>query len=524
MYVRVELPTYAHSFSVNVPNDANVLQLKQEISKSCTGGPRVDGQRLIWHGRYLSDHEKLETLWTSAEEARIVHLSVHPSAWSSNPPNHHKEPVSSTPSVQAPTPTRTIPSMSQASQPAPTLPRSSPSPTVDPLAYVLTKHRKALSILMQQPYSQDNSSQSEESRKLATQFVERHGYTWPVIIDESYPSLEAGGLRYEAAVIDDQSYLRLQNPAAKPTAAQLHALNVLSYTLALLKLPPQPPQPVLVNQPQPIELPPHVSALLQQMGLPQPNAALGQPPVPQANRANVVIQAREIHIRPFVLPLAMLLLRILLLLYFVAPARKPVFGILIFAWVMYEIWQPIRNGLARGLQRAVVADQRHQQNAAADAAAAPRAPGDQGADPVQPDGPLQNPQRPAPGAGAELANAAVVLDALANYDVQEEESNLANGAPEPSFGRKAAAFVTLLLATVHPAVWDRRRAQLRRREGRIRTETNAMEAQDEGEDNAQNARRAERRRELLAQHARRPPWIQRYIARVVRGEWVDDSD
>ncbi|KAK7470801.1 hypothetical protein VKT23_002219 [Stygiomarasmius scandens] len=511
MYIRVELPTYAHSFSVDVPNDANVLQLKQEISRSCPGSPRVDGQRIIWRGRYLSDGEKLEALWSSADESRIVHLSVHPSAWSSDPPNHNKEPLTT---VQAPAPIHTIPTASR-------IPRSAPIPPSQSAslpAYILAKHRNALSVLMQQPGIQDVSNQSTEARTAAVQFVERRGYVWPTILDEQYPPPEAGGLKYDITVIDGQSYLRLQNPAEKPTAAQLHALNVLSYTFALLKLPSQIPSPTPVLQSTPTELPPQINALLQQMGLPPVNvnpAAL-QNQNQNPNQPNVLFEVREVQIRPFLLPLAMLLFRTLLLLYFVAPARKPVFGILIFAWVLYEIWQPIRNGLARNLQRAVAADQQGQQNAP------PRA-GDPGANPVQPNGAVPEPQQPAPAPVAEGANAAMVFDTLANYDIQEEEFELANGAQEPGLGRKAAAFVTLLLATAHPAIWNRRRALLRRREGRIRTEANAMEVQDE-DDDAQNARRAERRRELLAQHARRPPWIQNYIARVVNGEWVDDSD
>ncbi|THU97496.1 hypothetical protein K435DRAFT_721799 [Dendrothele bispora CBS 962.96] len=111
MAAMVELPVYAHSFSVPNDEDIIVLQLKQGISRSCTGGPRVDGQRFIGQGRYLIDQELLDALWTL--EARSLHFSDHPSAWSSNPP---EEPVSSTPSVEEPTPTRTISSMLQVSQ------------------------------------------------------------------------------------------------------------------------------------------------------------------------------------------------------------------------------------------------------------------------------------------------------------------------------------------------------------------------------------------------------------------------
>jgi len=61
--LRVELPAYAHSFVVLVPRTCTIAQVKQEISRTCTGGPRVDGQRIISRGRYLGDHETVEELW-----------------------------------------------------------------------------------------------------------------------------------------------------------------------------------------------------------------------------------------------------------------------------------------------------------------------------------------------------------------------------------------------------------------------------------------------------------------------------
>ena len=78
---------------------------------------------------------------------------------------------------------------------------------------------------------------------------------------------------------------------------------------------------------------------------------------------------------------------------------------------------------------------------------------------------------------------------------------------------------------------------LRQREGRVRTEANAREREPEasstevnvGEDSATiEAERTEResvartRAELVAQHVRRPRWVQAYVDRVRRGEWVDD--
>lgn len=129
--------------------------------------------------------------------------------------------------------------------------------------------------------------------------------------------------------------------------------------------------------------------------------------------------------------------------------------------------------------------------------------------------------------GTEAAHqAAAMFDTLANMNIPLEEQAISGTATEePSFGQKAMVFLGLLATTVHPAVWNRRRAVLRQREGRIRTEAVAREAPAEtGEDTPVNDARAQRRAELAAQHARRPRWVQAYMRRVVDGDWVDDSD
>jgi hypothetical protein len=65
--IRVELPTYSLSFIVDVPISATVLDVKHSISVSCTGQPRVEGQRIIWRGRYLRDQEKISDVWKVTE-------------------------------------------------------------------------------------------------------------------------------------------------------------------------------------------------------------------------------------------------------------------------------------------------------------------------------------------------------------------------------------------------------------------------------------------------------------------------
>jgi hypothetical protein len=67
--VRVELPSYSHSFLVQVLVSCTILGVKQEIFKTCIGAPRVEGQRIICRGRYLLNHEKVEDLW----KVRTIH-------------------------------------------------------------------------------------------------------------------------------------------------------------------------------------------------------------------------------------------------------------------------------------------------------------------------------------------------------------------------------------------------------------------------------------------------------------------
>ena len=61
--IRVELPTYSHSFQVSVPSIGTIDDVKREIEKVCAGNPRVYGQRLIWRGRFLGDDEKVLDVW-----------------------------------------------------------------------------------------------------------------------------------------------------------------------------------------------------------------------------------------------------------------------------------------------------------------------------------------------------------------------------------------------------------------------------------------------------------------------------
>lgn len=259
---------------------------------------------------------------------------------------------------------------------------------------------------------------------------------------------------------------------------------------------------------------------------------------------------RDIPIRPLLAPFMMLMIRTLLLVYFVSPTRKPLFGLLVGAWIVYEAWGPLRAALNGAAERQAAqagplpAPQQPQDGAAP--AAARQAPDQTGA------GAAQQPRAQAPGGAARVpdrtaaarhvAQADAIIDSLANINLPTETQILAapEGVPpadEPGLAHKVSTFFTLLLLTLHPAVWNRRRVLLKQREGRLRTEANARErvpttpapnAPADGEGAEDEAQRAERERvaavraELVATNARRPRWVQDYVERARGGEWVDD--
>ncbi|KAG5636427.1 hypothetical protein H0H81_008102 [Sphagnurus paluster] len=458
----------------------------------------------------------------SPDEPRIIHLAVHPSAWSSSPPE-----------IPPPTPTHTPqPSMPRRdpSRPRFRMPSIRPVQSPHPLSFILAKHQAALAALSRdyQPQPLTIADQAE-ARAAAVQAVERHGWTWPDILDEEYPPATEGGLKYERVTHNGRNFLSLVVPSEAPTPLQLHAFKVLTYTFTLLSIPASNPVHIRSVPSQTMPIPPNVNQLLQQLGLPQLRPAPNQNANANANANQVMPALRQMPLRPLLAPLLMLVFRTMLLLYFVAPARKPIFGILILAWMLYEIWRPIRRGLMRGLraaenqQRANPDAQQQQQDAPAAENAAPHAQN------VHADGP-----RPAQnGAGGIAAanldmQAGAVLDALANRTIAEEERILNEGpgaqTAEPSFSQKALTLVFLFLATIHPAVWNRRRVALGQREGRIRTEANIRNVPDPAEGETENEGRTQLRDELRAQYNRRPRWVREYMDRVVAGEWVDDSD
>lgn len=452
--------------------------------------------------------------------------------------------------------------------------RSDPN---DSLAFVRFKHSQALSWLsnskLAAPIPLEDVDTKRSAAKLA---LERLGYTWPDILDAIFPSpspTSADTLNYEILTFrceylcvmmssctnythSGKTYLSLQTPRGTPSPLQLHALNILTYTFSILSLPPSPPTPTPTSVPNTSSVPPHVNDLLRDLGLPPlravPNANVdatvqrdiaGAPAVPENAEGNVL---REIPMRALLAPLLMVVFRMVLLLYFFSPTRQPLLGLCLVAWIIYEMWTHVRIVILRPLDRAAgngVGPGVNGAQAAGAPDAAPAAPvarendhaGDRNTlqpgdrapntEPARDAQQVQGPPIPRQSNG--------IVDSLALANVHQENKLLwplqqpATTPESPTFLLKATSFLSLLVVTLHPEVYNRRRAALRIRESRLRTEMNAIERDEEARDSEQMSSEEEQRKiafrqQLRTQHTQRATWLKRYVERVRQDDWVEE--
>ena len=216
-----------------------------------------------------------------------------------------------------------------------------------------------------------------------------------------------------------------------------------------------------------------------------------------------------------------------MILYFFSPSQTPFFGVIMGVWILYEAWSAIRAAVAA--TRDPAEPRRDEDGQVQDGinggAGAPRPNGQEGQEATR----RSNPTR---------AQANALLGAMANINLREENEMLeASGdLPPPTFVHKVKTFALLMIITLVPALWDRRRTELMRREGGLRTEMNVItaaqarnppaESQDQGEASAQEREESKRARELklatIQKHARRPDWVREYVERAGRMEYYDD--
>ncbi|KIK30564.1 hypothetical protein PISMIDRAFT_299636 [Pisolithus microcarpus 441] len=546
--IRIELPAYSQSFVVEIPPGSTILDVKQAIFTSCAGHPRPEGQRIIWRGRYLNDAERIDELWPLSDEQRTVHLSVQPSAWTTAP--------ILTSSSSSWSSASTIPNIDRHIA----LPkRNETSPPLladdEDFAFVRYKHWQALYVLSNRKLAPPMVlSDPPTRRNAAKSALERRGWAWPVILDSDIPynaDTNQDCVAYEVVIIHGKPYLSLREPRGTPNDLQLRALKVLTYTFSIMSLPLATPPLPTPTAPHTQSLPPEIHELLQHLRLPAlttvPNvnadvtahAGIAPTGVAAAEHAEANLM-REVPMRALLAPLLMVALRTVLLLYFFSPTRKPLLGLCIIAWIIYEMWTHIRivilQPLNRGDGNAAPADRARRNVFAPGPPPPPPLNGqDNGnvptgsrtpdANRARPDGErsAQGPPTPSQPNG--------LIDSLALMDIHNENkllwpTQLTRVADPPTFTQKAIMFLSLGVATLHPEVYNRRRAILRQREGRLRTEMNVMERTSEStgnvEPNEDELRRQQYREQLQIQHSRRPSWVKDYVIRVRAGDWLDE--
>ena len=298
--------------------------------------------------------------------------------------------------------------------------------------------------------------------------------------------------------------------------------------------------PATAHYPPPYAPATNLNQHLQHLGFPQLRLAQGANPNPNPHDPNnhnplappgvPGAEIRAIPVRALMIPLIMLAFRTLLLLYFFSPSKRPLFGLLLSVWILYEAWNAMRLVLNDGNDR--------EAGGAANPGAAgpgqPAAPAEAGAGP--------NGNATTNGA-ANRSTAGAVLDQLSTLNLAAEDAILDTDAPvpEPGLAQKTKMFCALFFMTLWPSAWDRRRNALRRREGRLRTDAHAREAvlrdreealtantSGDGQEGEQPQRseedlaRARQREQIVARHERRPAWLRQYVQRVEYTEWVDD--
>ena len=221
--VTVEHPQYTQTFTVRVPPAGTVNDIKHEISQTCPGHPKVEGQRLISKGRILDDGERVESLWTvssfcpsfhptcssnegcckAPEDARVVHLAVNPLSWSTDPPNVPLVDEKASPALQAYQ--EMIARETELSGPVADDIPTTPPPTLpqfQTLPFISHMHHKALRALSPAtPPAALGAAGSEFAKARSKAALEAAGHTWPAIFDVEFPGPSPGGVTYDFTLV-----------------------------------------------------------------------------------------------------------------------------------------------------------------------------------------------------------------------------------------------------------------------------------------------------------------------------------
>jgi len=379
------------------------------------------------------------------------------------------------------------------------------------------------------------------ARSWSKVIVESYGYEWPAVLDEDFPGNLSTtyppktGVYYRSQYVNGYPYMSLSPKSTEPTPLQARAIEILTHTFPLLSSTYQPiycPTWMIAGMTSPSTLSGTSGiATGTQAGNARPAGAANQPAIARPQLPNFPYRA-------FAVPFLMLCLRTLFLLYIFSPARKPIFAILLTAWLVWELWAAAQGVLAEeraaGRAPAPPGAPRNQNNRNGNPANGNAVPNG----PQPPNGPLPNRANQNPWAPQQA------VDRLAGYHIREEDTvfNAPEGSPAarpPSIFARFRQAIVLFVLTMHPEVWNRRRRTLREREGRVKRELAerrrqreqaeaAQEQNGENESNDDNSSQQPNANEQQQQEAapevpvrRRAPWLEGYIERVERAEWID---
>jgi len=215
-------------------------------------------------------------------------------------------------------------------------------------------------------------------------------------------------------------------------------------------------------------------------------------------------------------------------------------GAMMLIWVIWELVGAVRGAFGQAERR------NNARGAFPRGQDAGAGAGNAGGNPNAPADANQPAQRRQGGGIGEAANPNrppstqdLILNHLSQINIQEEShfvepsSTPPVTSPPPTLLHKAKTFFILLVLTLHPAIWDRRRTTLRAREGRIRDEARTREARIGQRERERQEREEMRRRGAevpdeepeaeVAPVVPKPFWVVEYSQRVRSGDWVDDS-
>lgn len=115
---------------------------------------------------------------------------MHPSSWISGPPTVQSSSIPLT--ILKHTSTISVP----ASQSRPKSPPAS-STAAERLPFVFAKHAEAITLLMEGRLNPAGTNVMSGLREDAIKLLELNGWGWPAALDEPYPEVTFGGLKYE---------------------------------------------------------------------------------------------------------------------------------------------------------------------------------------------------------------------------------------------------------------------------------------------------------------------------------------